>query len=635
MKSIMKSFLLLFVLSFSVAAVAQETAGEPYEFILAKLAAEEGRFDEALSRLDKVIEKEPANPVLHYERAMILIDAGRIDRAETELRTVTTSTPNFYEAQRVLGRLLLDRAGTDRTKFDEALAHLQAAFKLNPDDLSTGVAVSQLLVSVGKTEEAERVLSTLVERAPDQRAINYNYAQILTKLGRGDESKQYLERAVQLDPTFGPAILQLIDIYQKESEFEKAADVLQPLVEEDPLNVELQRQQAYFYLRAGNAEKARAGFKALSEIDPKDTRALFYLGESLNDLERYGEAEEVFKKLVASGDKDPDLVASYGLAQVGLKKWDAAADTFHTILGLSDVPDNVTALARTQLAYIDLQRGNYEAAVETAKGVFTFRDKPNAQAISIAIDALKRAKKDADLLALLQPLAEKYPTDAFVNARYLEALVRSGDAAKATQTAQAQAKLGGRNVIAAAEAYLAADQGKAGIAMIEQALKSKPDDVDLRFELGSLQERAGDKAAAEKTFLAILDKQPEHTGTLNYLGYMWAESGVNLDRAQEMLTRAVAKEPRNGAFIDSLGWVYYRQGKLELAEKYLTDATHLLPRDATVHEHLADVLARRGQNERALQVYRTALALDPDAKETEKLRMKIAELERQSQTSQR
>jgi Flp pilus assembly protein TadD len=140
-------------------------------------------------------------------------------------------------------------------------------------------------------------------------------------------------------------------------------------------------------------------------------------------------------------------------------------------------------------------------------------------------------------------------------------------------------------------------------------------------------ERAGDRAAAEKAFVTLLEKHPDHAPSLNYLGYMWAENGKNLERAHEMLVKAVSQEPTNGAYVDSLGWVYFRLGNLELAEKYLTDATSLLPRDATVHEHLGDVLAKRGDMTRALQSYRTALSLDPEGKETEKIRSKIAELE--------
>jgi tetratricopeptide (TPR) repeat protein len=639
----MKKFglVLLAVFSFTATAGAQTAAdsqaasGEPYEFILSKLLANEGRYDEALEHLDKVLAKDAANPVLQYEHAMLLLEAGRVEKAESELRAVVTKTPDFYDANRVLGRLLLDKAGNSRTAVEEALKYLEAAFKAYPDDLSTGIAVSQLLTSLGRLNDAERILAQMVERAPDQRSLNFSYASVLTKLGRGNESRQYLERAVQIDPNFTPAIMQLLDIYQQANEWQKAADMLQPLVEEDPMNVELQRQQAYFYLRGGNARAARDRFKALVAADPKDTRTLFYYAESLNDLEEYAEAEKVFKQLIAADSKDADFVASYALSLAGQKKWDEASKQFSHLLTMSDVPENLTALARTQLSYIDLQKGNYAAAAETAKSIIVFRDKPNAQAINIALESLRKQDKHAETVALLEPLVKQFANDPFLNARYIEALLRSGDKAKATETANAQAKVGTRNAIAAAEAYAQVKDLPAAVTLMKAAVAAKPDDLDLRFQLGSIYERADDVKLAEQSFLSVLEKDPEHAPTLNYLGYMWAEHNMNLDKAQEMLTRAVGQEPQNGAYVDSLGWVYFRLGNLELAEKYLTDAVRLMPRDATVHEHLGDVLAKRGDMQRALQVYKTAVSLDPEEKELEKLRSKIAEIERSGQTSQR
>jgi len=628
------ALLLLAVLALARNVAAQDSPSATYDFVLAKLAAEEGRYDEALSRIEKVVQAEPANPVVLLERAMILVDSGRTDRAETELRKLVTSNPEFYDAQRSLGRVLLDRAGNDHARLDEALAHLQAAYRVNPDDLATGVTVSQLLVASGRVAEAERVLATLVERSPDQRVLNYNYAQVLTKLGRGDESKQYLERAVLLDPTFGPAALQLVDIYQREGEWQKAAEVLQPLVDQDPLNAELQRQQAYFFLRAGSAEKARDMFKSLVEADAKDARSLFYLAESLSDLEQYPEAEKIYRNLLEQTPNDTDLLASFGLSQVAQRKYDEAERTFKSLIAIPEVPDNLVALAKTQLALIELQRGHYEAAVNGARPILIFRDKPNAQAINIALEALKKEKKYREAVDLLQPIVDKFGSDAFVNSRYVELLSRLGEKDKARAAAAVQEKFGPRNTIASAEGLMQAGDNAAALALINDALKTKADDLELQFELGSAYERSGDHAAAERIFLQILQKNPEHAATLNYLGYMWADSNTNLERAAEMLSRAVKQEPRNGAYVDSLGWVYYRQGKLDLAEKFLTDATRLLPRDATVHEHLGDVFAKRGNYKRALDLYHVALTLDPEAKDEAKLRSKIAQTEKE-QTAQR
>jgi tetratricopeptide (TPR) repeat protein len=628
------ALLMLALGAFSLAAHAQESSDDPYEFILAKMAADDGRFDEALTRIDKIVAKNPQNAVILYERALILVDASKIDAAEAELRKVVVLQPNFYDAERVLGRVLLDRAGTDRVKVDEALVHLQNAFRIYPDDLATGMAISQIYLASGRPAEAEKVLGSMLERAPDQRGLNYSYAQVLTKLGRGSESLKYLERAVEVDPTFGMAIQQLVEIYQSTNQWQKAADVLQPLITDDPTNLDFQKQQAFFYLRAGMAENARARFATLLVADPKDTRTQYYLAESLSDLERYDEADRIYRQLLEKTPDDPDVLASFGLTQMGRKKYDEAGKTFRTLLALPDISEGVKFLAKTQLALIDSQKGNYQQAIDAVKPLFIFRDKPNPQAINIAIDVLRKQKRYADAVAIMQPLVDKYASDPFVNARYIEMLARAGDKDRARVAAATQSKFGVRNTISAAEAYVQAEQYEQAIGVVRDALRTKPDEIELQFELGAAQERSGDKASAEKTFLSILEKHPDHAGTMNYLGYMWAEQGVNLDRAADMLMKAVSLEPGNGAYLDSLGWAYFRQGKLELAEKSLNEAAQILPRDATVHEHLGDVLVKRGETTRALSLYRVALTLDPESKDEAKLRSKIAELEKQQQASQ-
>src|SRR5688500_7299028 len=121
--------------------------------------------------------------------------------------------------------------------------------------------------------------------------------------------------------------------------------------------------------------------------------------------------------------------------------------------------------------------------------------------------------------------------------------MNAGQKDKAREHATAQAKIGTRNLVATSEAYIQASDFPSAIALLQAGIAAKPEDVDLKFQLGSVQERAGDRKASEAVFLEVLEKNPEHAPSLNYLGYMWAEKGVNLERAQEMLTRAVGKDP--------------------------------------------------------------------------------------------
>jgi tetratricopeptide (TPR) repeat protein len=122
-------------------------------------------------------------------------------------------------------------------------------------------------------------------------------------------------------------------------------------------------------------------------------------------------------------------------------------------------------------------------------------------------------------------------------------------------------------------------------------------------------------------FLQLLEKKPADAATQNYLGYMWADRGEKLDRAREMLEKAVAREPRNGAYLDSLGWVYFRLGRLDAAARNLSEAHRRDPDDATIEEHLGDLAERLGNRDEAIGHWERALTLKPD--EPEKVRQKL------------
>jgi predicted Zn-dependent protease len=626
----MKTLLLLFLLTLLPAgsAFSELSSIDAHEFLVAKLAAESNDFGQALERFDRLIARNPGEPVLLFERAQTLLQSGKMDRGTSELRKVVAEHPGFADARRVLGRVLLDRARDDSAKLAEAARHLSESYLLDPADLNSGVTAAQIYVAIGRMEEAEKILANVVEQAPDQRMINYTYAQLLSKVGRGDEALPYLERVVALDPTYAPAVFQLVDIYQKSNEWKKAADVLGPLIERDPLNLDLQRQQSFFYLRAGESEKARERLEVLMKADPRDDRTAFYLAEALTDAGEYEEADAIYQKLLAQTPNDPDVLVSYGLSQLSQRKFDEAERTFRTVLAMNRVPENLTAMAKTQLALAELQRDNNSEATELAGSVLTYGGKMNLQAINIALEGLKRQGKNAEALQLLAPLVEEFGNDPYIRSRQTEFLLRSGKKAEARAIAEEQLASPNRQSLAVIDAYGAAEEYAEGIALLEKVRTRQPDDQNVIFQMGAFYERAGKTKDAERTFLQLLDKAPDHAPTLNYLGYMWAEAGTNLQRAEQMLVEAVRQEPANGAYIDSLGWVYYKLDKLDLAEKNLLEAAKLVPRDPTIQQHLGDVFRKRGDHGRALAAYRAALDMRPEAKEEAELKTKVAELER-------
>jgi len=100
---------------------------------------------------------------------------------------------------------------------------------------------------------------------------------------------------------------------------------------------------------------------------------------------------------------------------------------------------------------------------------------------------------------------------------------------------------------------------------------------------------------------------PNNAAVLNYYGYMLADRGIRLEEAAAMIQRAVTQEPNNGAYLDSLGWVYFKQNKLAEAEESLRKALARSSHDPTIIGHLGDVYMKLGQTERAAEFWERAL----------------------------
>ena len=150
----------------------------------------------------------------------------------------------------------------------------------------------------------------------------------------------------------------------------------------------------------------------------------------------------------------------------------------------------------------------------------------------------------------------------------------------------------------------------------------------LFYERGVAFERAGQWAKAEADFEFALQLAPEQPNVMNYLGYAWTEQNRNLDRARQMIQRAVELRPNDGSFIDSLGWVLLKQGDGPGALRNLERAIELQAEDPVVNGHLGDALAAVGRWREAEYQWRRALTLKPDPEETKRISDRLAALPR-------
>jgi tetratricopeptide (TPR) repeat protein len=167
--------------------------------------------------------------------------------------------------------------------------------------------------------------------------------------------------------------------------------------------------------------------------------------------------------------------------------------------------------------------------------------------------------------------------------------------------------------IAMAQTYSENNRGAQAIKTLQDAQAKFPDETSVSFELGAVLDRQKRFAESEAVFRQLITREPNNAAALNYLGYMLAERGERLDESVDYIKRALAIDPDNGSYLDSIGWAYYKDGKFDLALDHLKRAADMLTTNSVVQDHYADLLFRMGRYDAAIEAWNRALSGDGDS----------------------
>jgi Flp pilus assembly protein TadD len=166
------------------------------------------------------------------------------------------------------------------------------------------------------------------------------------------------------------------------------------------------------------------------------------------------------------------------------------------------------------------------------------------------------------------------------------------------------------------------------IQAMERVVSLDPKSDEAHFQLGALHDENKSKDKSIASMKKAIELNPKNAAALNYLGYTWAEMGVQLDEAEDLIARALKLAPNDGFYIDSLGWVYYQRGDYVRAVEQLERAVEITVDDPTIIEHLADAYEKVGKPDRALARYREALKRSKESDQIKRIREKIQRLEK-------
>jgi len=591
-----------------------------------RLAA--GEISEGLKLLRRATELEPDDPQLAEEFGLALADAGMSDEAIKEFRRTGGDLSPSGEA--TFG-MLLAQAAQSPADLEAAVRHLRLGVDAVPQGDQVRMVLAQSLIRLDKGPEAWEQVHYLLGERPNDPRLWILAGESLRQMGKLDEAADWLRKATAVPELRQRATLELVDTLVTGRKFKEAAEVLGDFLSKEGATLTGLTRWATLLARSGDKDKARQVLDQVLEGDPKQHDALLLKAMVEASDGHVEAAEQLYRKALAADPDDPD--ATLGLARLlidsrHLNEARTVLDGLWTQIEEKklDSEEAATEVAqeRAALELLDHKTDDALPWLKRASGkVLTRRQ----LALWGEYYRLRESYKEGLVFVRDAKIEDDKETARLRSALVVEFSFAAGDDAAAKETldrllaGDAEDVVSALGVLDRRKRYAeAATRAKGAVARLGDA-------PAVQFAYAAALERSGSWDEAVKQFRKLLAKQPDNAAALNYLGYMFADRGVNLEEARTMLIKAVDLEPTSGAFQDSLGWVYFRLGELDRAEKHLTEALRLEPFDATLREHVGDLYRARGDKARAAGEYRQALGLEPEeAGQKERIEKKLAEV---------
>jgi len=619
----------LFLLILAAGAIPLSGAEDPIvaarqAFLSARMAESDGKFESALADFRKAIALRTDDTVLHFEMAMLLQQMGVEDEARREAAKASELDPGFESAWRLAGAIDLAAAEKQPQRIAPAVASLETAHRLAPQNPATALALARAYLMDGHPDRARTTVDEVPGLAENGAAAKV-VAEADDKRGADDEARKDYERWLSEEPNDREAVTAAIEFWESQRDFARAVDLLGRLHNPEVDDALVRDRIALDLLRSGRFAEAEKAARAIVAARPEDRAARRVLASALDAQGKTEESATLLRKMIDEDPDDPTPVLTLAFQLSGAGKGDegvALLRKFADRVGANPQKAPLVREIKSEMAALLYRDRKLDEARALAAATAIEKTSVAERSLGILLEEARTAKNPADGLTWARKAAAAEPTNPEWKAVVAEFQSRSGNRAAAEKTFAELAGSGiARDVLAAADAQERLKNFREAAETAGSALSRFAGNLDLMFRHGSALERLGKFDEAVAVFRDALRIRPDDANTLNYLGYMYADKGVELPEAKRLLEKAVALDPQNGAYLDSLGWAFFRMNELDQAAKFLSKAAERIPMDATVQEHLGDLEARRGQTARAVGYWKKSLTLSPE--EPEKIVRKI------------
>jgi tetratricopeptide (TPR) repeat protein len=631
-------------------------AASYYHYSLAHMYEEAlamtGRSEYAAKAIEEyrlAITADPSSEFLNSALAELYTKTGRIRDAVMEAQEILQRDPNNLQAHKLLGRIYLRSLGDtqsgaqSREVLKLAVEQYEALVRIQPKDIDNHLVLGQLYAMDRESTKAETELKSALAIDPKSEEGVTQLARLYAEQGNNQRAIETLNSVPEASRTSKMYVV-LGAIYEQEHDYKQAVAAFQRACSLDKDNPEALRGLAQNLANDGQMEAALNAYKSLQSADQQDWQSLIEMSRVYRRMGKFDLALESLKKAESMSQDSMEISYEEAIVLEAQGKFDDAASVLQKLVTQTTKPDgnyssgerNNRALFLDRLGNIYKETGRPQLAVESFRKMVDLSGEEGSRGYQELIDVYRDQKQWGDATKTAEEATKKYPDDKGLK---LTLALQMADDGKGDQGVQlAKSVLKGTPEDRDTYIFLSNIYGRlkrwkeAEDALVEaEKLATRPEEkAYVQFAQGALYERQKKYDQAEQVFRQVLKQDPNNVMTLNYLGYMMADKGMHLEEALTMIKHAVELDPQNGAYLDSLGWVYFKLGNYDEAEDNLRRAAEKTPNDPTIQDHLGELYAKTGKLklatvhwERALDEWNKSAAGDVDQQDVSRVQKKL------------
>jgi tetratricopeptide (TPR) repeat protein len=641
---------ILAVAAFVTAGLGQSTSSQTssaskraeayFHFTKARMLDEQGQWTEAIQEYQKALEMDPNNSLIHSEMADTYYRNRRGREAIEAAEKAVQADRNNIEAHKILSTIYTAMLGNGNNQqpppadtLNKAVREFEEIIRIDPAETQAYMMLGQLYQIRNEPDKAADVYKKYLGMEPGSEQGLVALAKLQIDAGNDQEAVALLQKFVAERPDSNTAHETLGQAYTNLQQFKEAAEAYRKALELDADNLELKKSRAQALFFSDQLNESAVLYQELLRAEPDDGIALLRLGQIYRRQMKYALARQYMEKAIAMFADSVEVQFNFVLLERDEGRLQDAVVRIAGILKTGEKPNGRYSegeqqnrrIFLTNLALLNTTIGRYDDAVQAftdLKAISPDKDRVD----SFIVDTYRTAKRRDKALEYCEQALRSAPESRELQLVHADLIAEKGRVDEGIRNLQKLTR-GNEDDLAVfstmTSIYERARKWDQAQDVVDTAIRRFPTSESVYLLQGSLYEQQKKYNDAERAFRKALEIEKDSPAVLNYLGYILADRGVKLQEAVEMLHKAVESDPTNGAYLDSLGWAYFRLNQLDRAEEYMRRALIFAGNNPTIRDHMGDLYYKTMRYEEARVEWTKSLEVGDDNEEIERVKKKL------------